>query len=116
LLALSKGKRSRYLTKPGMVEVTKGVVTVSNGYRWLSVRQAVDEDLLGPEEVGVLVKSAKICQGAIESPGEYTIFVHVWKIGSEYLLDERENGGGYELVSSLKAVQARIADLRRGEV
>ncbi len=115
-LVLPQGKRSRFPTKPGTVKRQNGKVTVSNGYRWISIKHALEEDLLDPSEVGTHVKSAKICSGAIGGPSEYEIFVHIWKIGSEYLLDERENGGGYELVTSQKAVEARIAELRRGEV
>ena len=115
-LELPKGKRSRYPTKPGTVKEENRRVTVSNGYRWVSVRQAIDEDLLDPSAVGTLVKSAKICSGAIGGPSEYTIFVHVWKVGLEYVLDEREDGGGFEVVTSLKAAAERIRGRRDGTI
>lgn len=115
-LVLPEGKRSRYPTKPGQVRQEDGRVTVSNGYRWISVRHALDEDLLDPSEVGTLVRSAKICSGAIGGPSEYTIFVHVWKVGLEYVVDEREDGGGFEVMTSLKAVDKRIRERREGTI
>lgn len=115
-LQLPRGTRSRFPRKRGTLKTTSGQVKVFNGYRWISVQQAADEDLIDLSQVGHLVKSARICKGAIGGLGEYEIIVHLWKIGVEYLLDERENGGSFEVVTSLRDANKRIREMRRGEM
>lgn len=101
--------------EPGTVRHTAKQVEVFSGYRWMNLSEALTESLVNLDAVGQLVRSVKICDGAIGSPSQYTIYVHLWKVGGTYVIDATEEGDGFECFSSKKLAESRIREMRRVE-
>jgi hypothetical protein len=87
-------------------------VEVSNGYRWATLEDALNQSWASLEECGKHIGTKRICNGAIGSAMEYTINMYLWKVEHVYVLDLKDEGEGYEVYKSRKAVDARMREIR----
>jgi len=90
-LRLPDGVISDFPIAPGTVSWRRGRAVVHTGYRWLSLKDALDTELCALSSVGTLISSLKLCDGAIGSPHEYSINAYLWKVGRQFVVDASEN-------------------------
>jgi hypothetical protein len=86
------------------------------GSSWISAAEAVIAGYADPDSVGECADSQVAGCGAIGSAAEYSIEWRVWRVGDQWILDQQDDGMGYELFQSesdcREALEARLQELQ----